>query len=676
MKLYLIITSVAASVSSVSAQSFVFTEADEAAFPSARGNYHGASWGDFDGDGYVDLFAANMDGENLLLRNLGDGSFERIEDSPVVEAGGAACGTWGDYDNDGDLDLFLAYYRNRANRFFQNAGGVFTEVHDSGVTGVDSWSLGAAWADYDLDGYLDLFVVNNSGPNFLYHNEGNGTFARVTDGPVATDVNDPAGCAWADYNGDGYPDLFVSDGNGGAPNVLYKNLDGVSFVRVEGGDLAAGRSASQGGAWGDYDNDGDVDLFVSNRNAPNFLYRNDGGDAFTKMDLGAVTQTATNSNGATWADLNNDGFIDLVVSNWSGDEDEVYLNMGGGVFDKMDSGALESGSAGCAVADVDGDGFQDILFAKLGNSDCQLLRNGGNSNNWLQVSALGQFGVPTAGTVVNVSAWIEGALVEMNRVIDSNHGFLSADSPLLHFGLGSASVVNSLSVQWPSGATASYENVSPNDLIVLREPLGSRPVLEILPIANLFTNQVEVHIRTSISIGEIRYTFDGSDPTNNSILYGVPFVLNEGALIKARVYVNGFPVSEIVSSSYARVYAIDDGIPASWRQEHFGDGYLTDPRVSADADPDLDGSYNLQEFLNGSDPLDPSSGFAVGIRMVPSVSWASVPGTRYRVLRRDDVHSNEPFVVLGEVVAEGDVSSYADQGADGDRAFYAVEVID
>lgn len=198
--------------------------------------------------------------------------------------------------------------------------------------------------------------------------------------------------------------------------------------------------------------------------------------------------------------------------------------------------------------------------------------------------------------------------------------------------------------------------------------------LALYPAPGLFTNRVDVRILGGGAGLAIHYTTDGSEPTASSPVYADPVRLTAAATVRARVFEGTEPRSEILTGEYLRVYAVNDGIPAAWREQYFGPGYLTDPRVAADADPDDDGADNLQEFGNGSNPLDPLSGFAVGVRLVPSITWHSVPGTAYRVLRKDRL-SDPEWAEVDTVTASADRTTYNDASVTDVPRYYLIEAI-
>jgi hypothetical protein len=198
--------------------------------------------------------------------------------------------------------------------------------------------------------------------------------------------------------------------------------------------------------------------------------------------------------------------------------------------------------------------------------------------------------------------------------------------------------------------------------------------LAFVPAQPLFTNVTDIAILKGIAGSEIRYTLEGSEPTASSTLYSGPIRLTAAAEIKARLFSAGQPVSPVITSTFRRVYALNDGISAAWREQFFGPDYLTDPRVAAEADPDQDGANNSQEFVNKSNPLDPLSGFAVQVRLVPSITWTSVPGAKYRVLRKDAIDIPE-WTEIRQITPEGASATFTDDTVADLPRFYLIEAV-
>lgn len=215
-----------------------------------------------------------------------------------------------------------------------------------------------------------------------------------------------------------------------------------------------------------------------------------------------------------------------------------------------------------------------------------------------------------------------------------------------------------------------------NGLQILRTGPYTPPLatLTLTPSGGLFTNEVQVAMSANVAGLEIRYTLDGSNPTAASLLYSSPVRLTTATTVRAAVFSGGTAVSTVVTTTYSRVYALNDGITAEWRQRYWGDGYLTDPRVAAEADPDGDGATNLQEFTVGSDPTDPLSGFRTQLRMVPQLQWHSVPGLKYRVLRKQAI-TDPNWTLVKEITATGPLTRFTHEDSDDTHAIYVVEVV-
>lgn len=286
--------------------------------------------------------------------------------------------TWADYDNDGDLDIFVGTYTTVADRLFRNNGdGTFTEVASSvGITNT-GYALGAAWVDYDNDGDLDLCINNYSGVRRLYQNDGNGQFTNVAASAGVESPPGGGGMAWGDYNNDGYIDLFLSlDGN----NELYENDQDGTFTSVGSTAQVNAWDNSSTPIWGDYNNDGYLDLFLS-VNGNNKLYANNGDATFTNVASTAQVQDSNSGRGAAWADYDNDGDLDIYQANDSGAQNVLYNNNGMGVFSEVSvaAGVAAAGNDyGVSWGDYDNDGDLDLLLTG-GNDDYFYSNNGDGS---------------------------------------------------------------------------------------------------------------------------------------------------------------------------------------------------------------------------------------------------------------------------------------------------------
>ena len=385
-----------------------------------------AAWGDYDNDGFLDLFIPNLSQKNFLYRNTGSGGLTRVSLGAIVnDVGNSVTCAWGDYDNDGFLDLFVGNRSGQKNFLYHNnADGTFTRITTGSIVTDIGNTEGAAWGDYDNDGFLDLFVANLGQKNFLYHNNRDGTFTKVTAGSIVTDVAGSVCAAWGDYDGDGYLDLFVSSYGGN--NLLYRNNRDGTFTRITSGRIVADGGDSVGCAWGDYDNDGYLDLYVSNASGQrNFLYRNNGDGTFGKIATGNIVTDGGDSIGCAWGDYDNDGFLDLFVANRLGQNNFLYHN------DGNSNHWLRVRCVG-TVSNRAAIGAKVRIQANIGGTERWQLRqiSGGDGENNSD-SLMAQFGMGDASVagIVRVE-WPSGAVQEF-RNTSANQTMIVIEPPRL-----------------------------------------------------------------------------------------------------------------------------------------------------------------------------------------------------------------------------------------------------
>jgi hypothetical protein len=487
---------------------------------------YGAGLCDFDGDGLLDVLLLG-DNKLALYRNKGNFTFEDV----TTQSGLKTKGHWqgccaGDYDNDGDADLFISGYRCAA--LYRNEGkGKFADV--TAATGIrrDFWSTSCAFGDVDNDGFLDLYVANyvkffpNSvqlckyvglqiacGPTtydpergILYHNNRNGTFTDETAQRGMGDAHGNAlGVAFADYDGDGWLDLAIA--NDQLPGDLYHNLGNGRFENVgiltgTAYDPAGAAHAGMGVDWGDYDNDGKLDLVVTAyQNQPNSVYRQDSPGFFTNttyaIGIGLPT-TPVLTFGTKFLDYDNDGYLDLIFANGHVVDNikkatqgvtyfqrsQLFRNEAGKRFADVSAQAGEAfqqpmvGRALC-VGDVDNDGDLDVLMTNAEGAPL-LLRNESRKaqdarrNNFLSMKLIGaKTNRDGAGAVVTLTANGNKQIRSAGR----DGSFMSINDGRVFFGLGQANRIDSVTVRWLGGKVETLRDVRPNEFIVVREGQG------------------------------------------------------------------------------------------------------------------------------------------------------------------------------------------------------------
>ncbi len=441
----------------------------------------GMAFGDYNRDGFQDIFIPGYNsGEgDLLYQNNGDRSFTRIDTGALVNTPGISVGaTWGDADNDGDLDLFVTGIGDPNRLYINTGGGAFVELEEEDIYRYNGHNYNASWVDYDNDGFLDIYVSDflSNANNVLFHNNGDESFTRREN--ILGAAGSTIGATWADYDNDGDMDLFAPNGNG-EDNFLFRNNGRGTFVRINNGDIVNDGGNSVGSSWGDYDNDGDLDLYVTNTDRQeNFLYRNEGGVTFTRILEGSLVNDKDRSQGSTWGDFDNDGDLDLYVTNSDEEERKLYLNNGDGTFtsDRVEPVSREGiYSLATAHADIDNDGDLDLMVANHFDNPNQYYLNNGNDNNWIEIRLRGTRSNRSAiGAQIRVKAEIGGeSRWQMRQIAGQSGGGASSQNSLIaHFGLGDAANIDTIEVRWPSGFRQFETQINVNQLYEIVEDEG------------------------------------------------------------------------------------------------------------------------------------------------------------------------------------------------------------
>lgn len=461
--------------SSLSAQP-PFSDGSTAAGIGHPGRNYGVAFGDFDGDGGEDIYISRHNAPNLLYRAVGQGRFEEVAQAAgVAHAGTTTVSTFADIDNDGDLDLYLGN-RDEDNILYRNNGdGTFTDI--SAVAGVNSGfrTRAVLFGDVDRDGWVDLYVANMNAPNFLYHNNADGTFTNIIEQANAQDYGVAMGSLFFDYDNDGDLDLYLThDAN--QPNILYRNDGSGHFENTSAYSGANIAAQGMGVDFADVNNDGYFDLYITNLYS-NELLLNDGDGTFSLATAQAGVGDLGMGWGTVFLDYDNDGWTDLYAVNdyyFAPFYNVLYRNTGGGTFEAVGAGSpVESPLAGYGVAagDVNADGFPDLVLANAGSNDGnQLLLNMAQGNNHFVK-------VQLEGTLSNRSAIGARVVVEAggHRQMDevcAGSGYASQNSFALHFGLGAAAVIDRLEIFWPSGEVEAYEGLAADQSYRFTETSG------------------------------------------------------------------------------------------------------------------------------------------------------------------------------------------------------------
>lgn len=430
------------------------------------------AWADYDADGYPDLSVSRYRlGTPAIYHNNGDGTFSSLVEPFSPASDYQWFGFWGDWDSDGWVDL-MAGTDTTSEIAFGAGEGHFTPT----PLGQAAQWWGCASADYDRDGLLDLYFTS---PNRLYRNLGGRVFVMMSAEEAGTlaSMNTWGGACWGDINGDGWLDLYVPSFQA-SRSYMFVNEGNGRFSAVT--NLVTTTSGPAiNGAWGDYDNDDRLDLYVASFNGTSRLYRNTGGGTFEAA--GDETNLNGSHNFAAWADFDNDGFLDLFVSGYmSGNK--LFKNNGDGTFTRDVTTLIANrrapngaGSYKGAWFDYDNDGALDF-YVLNGDDNAgietanELYHNGGNDHAWLTVRLIGTVSnreavgakVRALASYANQARW-QRRDISGGDLNNGNHRYA-------HFGLGDAGVVANLQIEWPSGISQEFKDVGVNQILTLTEP--------------------------------------------------------------------------------------------------------------------------------------------------------------------------------------------------------------
>ena len=496
-------------------------------------------WLDYDNDGWLDLYVAGVpgsEGGQLLHQRIGIGRFEFTTSEANLESIAGNGGAVGDYDNDGFTDLYITG-GSEENVLLHNQGnGTFADVTAQAGVGVPGSAVSrssASFVDYDNDGHLDLFAGNVAGSDVLFHNNGDGTFTDVT---VQAGVSEPRGTLhhmFGDIDNDGWMDLYVCNnitgseagehkienrlqsslnGNFRVPDALYRNNGNGTFTNITRQAGIAESNPNNTVVFFDYDNDGWLDIFIARPGIPgrisavqdptNLLYRNNRNSTFSEVSQQAGVSRFIWRFSTTVGDYDNNGWLDLFVTghprtsfgNEARDlslDNFLFQNNGDGTFTETASNAGISRADITSIAnsgDFNNDGFLDLFLSNVPGVTDPLYRNRGNANHWLTIDLVG---VQSNRSAIGARIRVNAGSLSMIREVNGGNGY-GGETHLAEFGLGNFERASEIEIRWPSGRVDTFSDVPVDRRIRVIEGQGSYQTIEPTVLATRTTAPLKV----------------------------------------------------------------------------------------------------------------------------------------------------------------------------------------
>ncbi|MBR9845307.1 MAG: CRTAC1 family protein, partial [Algicola sp.] len=442
---------------------------------------NGISFYDYNSDGWDDVTLATQAGDPIRFFKNINGVFQEETLNIPINTSQIKQINWVDYDNDGHIDLY-ATSNISGNKLYRNDGSFnFSDVTaESQLPTANVFTYGASWGDYNNDGFLDVFLSNRDValvvPNYLYRNNGNGTFTNVSETAGIINTGNLSFCsAFFDFNNDGWQDIYVSKDRIENKNILYKNNGDGTFSDVSEAANTDLYIDAMSVTIEDYNSDGWLDIYVTNTQEGNVFLKNNGDETFTNVAITNGTTFNSIAWGAVFLDAENDMDLDIYVSglldgsNPSFLSAALYENDGAGNFTIPSEGFINDTreSYANAIGDADNDGFPEIAVANADNEHVFLWKNeAASTNNWLQVKLEGvQSNKSGVGSFIEIA--INGE--KQYRYTLCGEGYLAQNSATEVFGLGTNSSIDYVRVTWLSGLVDEITNVSANQLLTIVE---------------------------------------------------------------------------------------------------------------------------------------------------------------------------------------------------------------
>lgn len=435
----------------------------------------GISFFDFNNDGWDDLSFSSQDGFPLYFFQNNNGFLTPVALNLVDNLNDTRQLNWVDIDNDGDNDLFVVNH-DASNRLYLNDGSMnFTDITlSSGISMLNMNSWGNTWGDYNNDGYLDLFLCNRdfddkTQPNLLYKNNGDNTFTDVSVLAGISTNNHLSLCAsFFDFNNDGWQDIYIANDRITTTNILYKNEGNGTFTDVSASSGTNIAIDAMSTTIEDYNNDGLLDIYVTNTHSGNYFFVNNGDETFTNLASANGTKFNSFAWGAVFLDADADADLDLYVSGMlDGSTNALpsafYENQGDGTFlIPSNAGFLNDNaeSYSNAIGDINNDGLPDIsVLNKEPRNNFLWMNSNSEGNNWLKVTLEG-----TTSNRMGIGSWIEISIngKKQYRYTINGEGYSSQNSGSEFFGLGNNTTLDYVKVTWLSGTEDIFYNVSSN----------------------------------------------------------------------------------------------------------------------------------------------------------------------------------------------------------------------